>query len=81
LALDNFAFQLQKFLTDNHSEPANIKESVEAAMSVVDENMAWLTTNKESVLKFFEAKVKNGAGITIVSPIVLICVAVIKFLL
>ncbi|XP_059490055.1 aminopeptidase A-like isoform X2 [Neocloeon triangulifer] len=71
--------KLQKFLTDNPSEPENIKAAVRAAIAVVDENIAWLQKNKKTVLNFFEDRVGGSAGIAIVSPLLLLTAAVASY--
>jgi len=66
-------------LTDNPSESDNIKRGVEAAIATVEENIAWLADNRNTVLDFFEDRVKGGAEISIISPIVLLLAALVNY--
>ncbi|XP_059487597.1 aminopeptidase Ey-like [Neocloeon triangulifer] len=64
--------KLEQFLVDYPDEPEIVKTVVESGIAIIDANIQWLTENKETVLKFFEDRVKGGAVIFFLSPIVLI---------
>ncbi|CAB3386081.1 Hypothetical predicted protein [Cloeon dipterum] len=67
--------KLEQFLVDYPNEE-DVKPVVQSSIATVEENIEWLLDHKDSVLNFFKAKGTNAASITVISPFLVILVAI-----